>query len=45
LKQTEAAGHSGNATVPAELLEKLRSAYVATISYLELKIVEGHTNA
>ena len=45
LRQTEAAGHSGNATVPIELLERLRSAYVATISYLELKIVEGHTNA
>jgi PAS domain S-box-containing protein len=45
LRLTEAAGHSGNATVPIELLERLRSAYVATMSYLELKSVEGHTNA
>ena len=45
LRQTEAAGHSGNLTGAIELLQTLRSAYAATFSYLEVKIVKGHTNA
>ena len=45
LRQTEAAGQSGNAKGAIELLQKVQSEYVATMSYLEVRIVGGHANA
>jgi PAS domain S-box-containing protein len=45
LRQTEAAGKSGNAQGAIALLQIVRSEYAATMSYLELNIGGRHTNA
>ena len=45
LRQTEAAGKSGDASGAIELLQRVQSEYVAAMSYLEVRIVGGHANA
>jgi HPt (histidine-containing phosphotransfer) domain-containing protein len=45
LRQTEAAGKSGNLKIAVELLARVRSEFVATMSYLEAEAVGGHINA